>query len=230
LSNMTADSDAFYMPPPTNPTASAYPLTDQEITAIQQYVATGRSIIFNLGDGSSAAMDNDLFKRLGLTGVQSIQSTSGYTTYPTPGQPILYGAFGNVGSFDFTDTGFMSSLGSMRELVDVAGQTAVPYVEKNDLGPGQGAYFFILNDSFLMDWSQQSASAQGLFINMVEYAAEPQYRHYISPSIVIVPEPEAPLLLAAIGVGLLMRRRTPRSRSAEQRANSLPANGIPSSR
>jgi len=199
LANMTADSDVFYMPSPTNPAASTYPLTNTEITAIQQYVATGRSIIFNLGDGTSAAMDNNLFSRLGLTGVQASGSTSGFTSYPAPGQPILYGADGNVSSFDFNDSGFMSSLGNMRALVNVGSQTIIPYVEKGDLGSGEGAYFFILNDSFLMNWNSLSSSEQSLFINMVEYGAQPQYRHYISPSVVAVPEPAATLVLAAAG-------------------------------
>jgi hypothetical protein len=229
LANMTADSDCFYMPPPTDPTASTYPLTSSEITAIQQYVATGRSMIFNLGDGTSAAMDNDLLKRLGLTGIQASGDTSGFTLYPMRGQPILYGADGDVGSFDLIGSGEMSSLGKMRSLVNIGASSVIPYVEKGDLGYGQGAYFFILDDNFLVGWSSLSTSAQALFINMVEYAAQPQYRHYIAPSVVAVPEPDAAVaLVAAGGVGLMMRRRTPRRRSAEHLANNFPAKGMPS--
>jgi hypothetical protein len=222
LSAMTADSDAFYMPAPTNPAATTYPLTDQEISVIQQYVATGRSIIFNLGAGISSAMDNNLLTRLGLTGTQAADTTSGDTNYPLPNQPIVGGtAYGAVGSFDYTGTGYFSSLGSMRSLVDIGDVSVIPYVEKGDLGSHYGAYFFILDRGYLTNWSTEPSSQQNLFMNMVLYATEPYSERYIPTALatpgpgsvlsisidsVTLPEP-AGLLAGVGGMALLLKRQ-----------------------
>jgi hypothetical protein len=196
LSAMTADSDAFYIPPPTNPAAGTYPLTNQEISVIQQYVATGRSIIFNLGGGISASMDNDLLSRLGLPGTQAADTISGDTNFPLPNQPIV---------------------GSMRSLVNVGDVSVIPYVEKADYGYHQGAYFFILDRTYLTNWNSETASQQNLFMNMVLYATDPWYQHYvptastinsltIEPISVVLPEPGI-ALLGVVGGGMMMRRR-----------------------
>ena len=211
MPSLVADSDALYMPPPTNPSARTYPLTNQEISVIQQYVATGRSVIFNLGNGTSAAMDNDLLSRLGLSGTQSPSTVAGNTTYPLPNQPAISGAYGSIEAFDYTGTGVFSSLGSMRSLVQVNGSTVIPYVEKGDVSKSAGAYFFILDDSYLMNWSSESASQQNLFMNMVLYATQPQYEHYVVTSVATTtttattPEPRAALLMFVPMAVLLAR-------------------------
>jgi hypothetical protein len=215
LASMTADSDAFYFPPPTNLQASTYPMTDQEISIVQQYVASNRSVIFNLGDGASAAMDNNLFQRLGLTGIQAPADVSGSTSYPLPNQPSIAGTYGPVSSFTYTGTGYMSSLGTTRSLVDVGSDTVIPYIEKGDFGYHEGAYFFILDPTYLQNWSSESSSQQNLFINMVEYATGPWGDRYMPPTqdalvtqtTAAVPEPGALAIIGGAGMMLIRRRR-----------------------
>jgi hypothetical protein len=179
LANLTADSDAFFMPPPSQGAASAYPLSDAEISVLQRYVAGGRTIIFNLGAAPSAEMDNDLLHRLGLHGTQAAHNVSGKTAYPIPSHPVLAGSVGAVGGFDVADEGYLSDRGSMRSLVDVGGKCIVPYVEKGDLRAKSGAYIFILDERFLMDWNARSADRHAFFLNLVNYAAQDQYLHFV---------------------------------------------------
>jgi hypothetical protein len=216
LASMTADSDAFYFPPPTNLQASTYPLTDQELSVVQQYVASNRSVIFNLGDGQSAAMDNNLMLRLGLTGIQAPTDVSGSTNYPLPNQPSIEGTYGPVNSFTYSGTGYFSSLGTMRALVDVGSNTVIPYIEKGDFGYHEGAYFFILDPTYLQNWSSESSSQQNFFVNMVEYATGPWGQRYMpsadgAASTIIpltdeVPEPGC-AVLAGSAMMLLRRRK-----------------------
>jgi len=228
LTSLDADSDAFYVPAPTNPQASTYPMTDQEISVIQQYVASERSVIFNLGNGASAAMDDNLFMRLGLGGMQAPATISGGTSYPLPNQPIVVGGYGAVSSFTYSGTGYMSSLGSMRSLVDAGGDTVIAYVEKGDLGPKEGGYFFILDQSYLTNWSSESTSQQNLFMNMVIYATNPQYTHYVPPSgssqtltlsISAVPEPLSMAWIGGATMLLLGRARRSRTQSSYPRVS-----------
>jgi hypothetical protein len=176
LADLTADSDALYMPPPTNLTANAYPLTDEEISVLRRYVAGGRSIIFNLGDASSAAMDNDLVQRLGLSGRQAAADVGGNTEYPLPDHPVLAGL---VASFSVENQGYFANLGTMRSLVNVAGKPIVPFVEKGDLSAKSGAYIFILDARFLVGFSAQSAGRRAFFLNLVNYAVQDQYLHFV---------------------------------------------------
>ena len=219
LAPMTVDSDAFYVPAPTNPAARTYPMTNQEISVVQQYVATGRSIIFNLGGSVSSAMDNDLLNRLGLTGTQAADNISGDTSFPLPNQPIVGGAaYGAVSGFTYPSSGYLSSLGSMRSLVNVGDVSVMPYIEKADFGYHQGAYIFILDRNYLTNWSTESASMQNLFMNMAIYVTDPWYTHYvptassagtsftISPIDVQLPEPGLALVGVVAG-GMMLRRR-----------------------
>jgi hypothetical protein len=194
-------------------------MTDQEISVMQQYVASERSVIFNLGNGASAAMDDNLFMRLGLGGMQAPATISGSTSYPIPNQPVIAGGYGAVSSFTYSGTGYMSSLGLMQSLVDVGSDDAIVYVEKGVLGPKEGGYFFILNQNYLINWSSESASQQNLFMNMVLYATEPQYEHYVASSgssqtqtlsISAVPEPMSVAWMG--GAALLLLGRVRRSR------------------
>jgi hypothetical protein len=178
LADMTADSDAFYMPPPTDPSAKAYPLTDREIFVVREYVAGGRSVIFNLGDAASAAMDNDLMRRLELSANQAAANVTGSTTYPIPSHPVFTGPTGTVVSFGIVRTGYFSSLGAMHGLINVGGKSVVAYVEKGDLTPRSGAYIFILDEHFLTDWTAHSASQQTFFLNLANYAVQDQYLHF----------------------------------------------------
>ncbi len=224
LTAMTADSDAFYIPPPTNPAASTYPLTNQEISVVQQYVATGRSIIFNLGGAASSTMDNDLLNRLGLTGTQAADTTSGTVNFPLPNQPIVGGAaYGAVSTYSAPTTGYFSSLGTMRSLEDIGDVSVIPYVEKGDFGYHQGAYIFLLDRNYLTNWANESASQQNLFMNMVIYVTDPWSTRYIptavntpltvTPIAAQLPEPGLALLGVVAGAGLLRRGKRKNSES-----------------
>jgi hypothetical protein len=201
---LVADSDCLYMPVPTNPTASTYPLTNTEIGVLQQYTANsqytgGRSIIFNL-TGASAAMTNDLLSRLGLSGHMATGTISGATSYPIPGSPVISGMYGTVQSFTMNNVGYFDSLGSMRSLVDVDGESVLPYVEKGDLSSTSGAYFFILDDKLLPDWNSDDPNYQMLFQNLMEYAMQDQFKHYVVPASAPVVTVGPPLLAPAVSV------------------------------
>ncbi len=189
LPNMVARSDAFYIPTPTNPAAATYPLTDAEIAVIKQYIANapytgGRSIIFNLSNGVSAAMVNDLISRLGLTGHMASTNVSGATTYPLPNHPIIKGPLGPLNSFTVTNSGYFDSLGSMRSLMNVNGNCVLPFVEKGDLSPTAGGYFFLLDPAFVENYGTASVDQQNMWVNLVDYVTQDQVFHFIPPPIV----------------------------------------------
>lgn len=219
LPNLLADSDAFYMPTPTNLTASTYPLTNTELGVLQQYVALGHSVIFNLTGADSPSMTDDLLTRLGLSGSAGSGSVTGATSYPMPNQPVitgvgtsgpLPGSPGAVGSFTWSSTGYFSSLGKMRSLVNVSGVSVLPYVEKGDLGANDGAYFFLLDPNMVLNFGNETAGEQALFMNVAAYAVQDQYLHYV-PNTSIVPEP-ASMMTSLAGMAICLRR--PRRRTA----------------
>ncbi len=205
LPALTAESNAFYMPAPTNPQASVYPATDSELDTIKQYVLSGRSVIFNLTGSGSEAMANNLFSRLGLNFHQANDSVSGGTSFPDPHHPILKGPHRSISSFNWNGTGYVDSLGNLRSLVNVGERSVLPYVEKGELTKAAGGFFFILDGAYLPNYTKGGDDYQNLFRNLVDYAIQDQYLRYVPGA--AVAKPRTLYFLSVGAMALFARRR-----------------------